>query len=271
MHKSNIHMSYILSGLALLLAAGAFSGWFFRDRLSKENIDIIVAIATALTGIASIVVGFVSVHVMTTQNEMQKSLIEYQKKEHQPVFIVKKSIGKSTPDAEKYDYEEFTLENVGERFKSLQSVSQHNFVRFTYSNRGTQHPENIVSYAPITHYYNVQSGTSDVRDLIIQSYASDKILNHKRYTDLYFDAVEYSSSHENETLLVDRIEFFIITYTDIYDETKTIYLKGKETVEKEEYDNICAKAESDYGHRSYDLKELNLDIFFNDRRKAVGG
>lgn len=271
MHKYNPHMSYILYGLALLLAAGAFGGWAYRDRLSKENIDVIVAIATAVTGLASIIVGFVSVHVMTTQNEMQKSLIEYQKKEHQPVFIVKKSIGKSAPDVEKYDYEEFTLENVGERFKSLQSVSQHNFVRFTYSNRSTQHPESIVSYAPISYYYNVQSGTGDVRDLIIQSYASDKILNHKHYTDLYFDAVEYSSSHENETLLVDRIEFFIITYTDIYDETKTIYLKGKETVEKGEYDSICAKAESDYGYKSYDLRELNIDIFFNDRRKAVGG
>lgn len=267
MHK---YMSYILYGLALLLAAGAISGWVYRDRLSKENIDIIVAIATAVTGLASIIVGFVSVHVMTAQNEMQKSLIEYQKQEHQPVFIVKKSIGKSAPDAEKYDYEEFTLENVGERFKSLQSVSQHNFVRFTYTNRSDRHPENTVSYAPISYYYNVQSGTGDVRDLIVKSYASDKILNHKHYSDLYFDAVEYSSSHKDETLLVDRIEFFIITYTDIYDETRTIYLKGKETVEKVEYDNIRAKAESDYGHRSYDLKELSLDIFFNDRRKAVG-
>lgn len=52
MHK---YMSYILYGLALLLAAGAISGWVYRDRLSKENIDIIVAIATAVTGLASII------------------------------------------------------------------------------------------------------------------------------------------------------------------------------------------------------------------------
>lgn len=258
----NVSANFWLILFCLLTASTFLIYWHFRAQLNKDYIEVAVGIATILTGLASIMVGIVSVKVMNSQNDMQKKLIEYQKKEHQPTFIVKKSLAKSSPDQDQYDYEEYSLSNIGERVKSIQSVDVKTFVKVTYSL--LEENRKIVSYIPLTYYYNATVLTGDVQDEIQYSVASDKIKNNEYYSKVYFEAIEYSKQMEGEYLLIDKIQFFVIAYTDIYDEQHTLYLKGKEVVDESCYSRIKEAADEDYENKRYNLSELKLSVFWDD-------
>lgn len=248
----------------ILTTSAVITLWYFkRDFFTKNNLDTIVAFMTIITGIASVVVGFVTIKVMLDQNNREQTLLEFQEKEHQPIFIVNKARGK---DKNINDYEEFTLENVGHAYKLLESVNIKTFIKISHSIMKDDY-KTIISYIPLSYYYSATSKTGDVTDLVYYSHSSNYEHNHEKYTNVYFSALNYNNTKDDEKLFVDKIQFFIIKYIDIYDKEKTIYLQDKEVVTEEIYNNIKTLSEQDYGHNLYNLSELSLDIYWNERGK----
>ena len=124
--------------------------------------------------------------------------------------------------------------------------------------------KNIISYIPLSYYYNATSKTGNVTDLVYYSHSSNYEHNNEKYSNLYFSAIDYNQKTDNEKLFVDKIQFFIIKYTDIYDRDRVIYLQDKEVITEEIYNNIKTLAEQDYGYNMYNLSELSLDIYWNN-------
>lgn len=258
---------YFLIFLLLLITSAVITLWYLkRDLFTKNNLDTIVAFMTIATGVASVVVGFVTIKVMLDQNNREQTLLEFQEKEHQPIFVLKKTLGKSYKNKDIYDYEEFTLENVGHTYKYLERVDIKTFVKISHSIMKDDY-KNIISYIPLAYYYNATSKTGDVTDLVYYSHSSEYEHNNEKYSNLYFSAIDYNQTTEDEKLFVDKVQFFIIEYTDIYDKERTIYLQDKEVVTEDIYNNIKTLSEQDYGHNMYNLNELSLDIYWNERRK----
>lgn len=261
------HYIYFFSFIIFILSVAVFTLWYFKkDIITKNNLDTIVALMTIVTGIASVVVGFVSIKVMLEQNDRENILLEFQEKEHQPIFIIKTTLGKSYPNKDIYDYEEFSIENIGHKYKYLQDVSIKTFVKIEHNIMSSEYKK-IISYIPLSYYYSATSKTGDVSDVVYYSISSNSIHNHEKYTDLYFSAIDYNSNNEHEKLFVDKVQFFIIKYIDIYDKERTIYLQNKEIVTEDIYKNIAALAEQDYGKKTYNLSELSLDIYWNKRKQ----
>lgn len=255
---------YFFLIIILSITSAVISLWYYkRDFFTKNNIDTIVACVTIVTSVTSAVIGFVSIKVMLEQNKREQTLFEFQEKEHQPIFIVKKSLGKSYTDKDIYDYEEFTLENVGHTYKHLKSVDIKTFVKISHSIMKDGY-KNIISYIPLSYYYNATSKTGNVTDLVYYSHSSNYEHNNEKYSNLYFSAIDYNQKTDNEKLFVDKIQFFIIKYTDIYDRDRVIYLQDKEVITEEIYNNIKTLAEQDYGYNMYNLSELSLDIYWNN-------
>ena len=258
---------YIFFFFLLLTISTVITLWYFkRDLFSKKNLDTVVAFMTIATGIASVIVGFVTIKVMLDQNNREQTLLEFQEKEHQPIFIVKKSLGKSYTDKNINDYEEFTLENVGHAYKHLESVNIKTFIKISHSIMKDDY-KTIISYIPLSYYYSATSKTGDVTDLVYYSHSSNYEHNNEKYSNVYFNAIEYNKTINDEKLFVDKVQFFIIKYTDIYDKERVIYLQDKEIVTEDIYNNIKTLAEQDYGYKTYNLSELSLDIYWNERRK----
>lgn len=259
--------SFIYFLVLILIVSSTITLWYFkRDFFTKTNLDTIVACMTITTGLASVIVGFVTIKVMLDQNSREQTLLEFQEKEHQPVFVLKKTLGKSDENKNIYDYEEFSLENVGHAYKFLDSVEIKTFVKITHNIMKGDYKK-IISYIPLSYYYNVTSKTGDVTDLVYYSHSSKYEHNNEKYSDVYFSAIHYNAKTDDEKLFVDKVQFFIIKYTDIYDKEKTIYMQDKEIVTEEIYNNIKTLAEQDYGKKMYNLSELSLDIYWNERNK----
>ncbi len=258
---------YFFVFILLLITSAVISLWYFkRDFFTKNNLETIVAFMTIVTGIASVIVGFVTIKVMLDQNNREQTLLEFQDKEHQPIFVLKKKLGKSYIDKDIYDYEEFTLENAGYSYKYLKSVDIKTFVKISHSIMKDEY-KNIISYIPLAYYYNATSKTGDVTDLVYYSLGSEYEHNNEKYSNLYFSAINYNKTTNDEKLFVDKVQFFIIKYIDIYDKERTIYLQDKEIVTEDIYNNIKTLAEQDYGYKTYNLSELSLDIYWNERCK----
>lgn len=251
----------------ILTTSAVITLWYFkRDFFTKNNLDTIVAFMTIITGITSVIVGCVTIKVMLDQNNREKTLLEFQDKEHQPIFILKKKLGKSYKDKDIYDYEEFTLENAGYSYKYLKSVDIKTFIKISHNIMKDDY-KHIISYIPLASYYNITSKTGDVTDLVYYSIGAEYEHNNEKYSNVYFSALNYNNTKDDEKLFVDKIQFFIIKYIDIYDKEKTIYLQDKEVVTEEIYNNIKTLSEQDYGHNLYNLSELSLDIYWNERGK----
>lgn len=253
--------NYIFVSLAITSICFIVASWHFRKKFSEHDVDVMTGVATIITGIVSIIVGYVSVNVMQNQDNMQKMLVEFQEKEHQPIFVLKHHY-----DEEFSYYQEFSIENSGHTYKYLEDVTDKTFIKVTHNIDGDESKE-IVSYIPLSNFYFMSRKTGDVKDLIYYSYGANRVRNSEIVQNMRKEAVLYNQQHDNEYIYVEEVLFFIIKYTDIYDKEKTVYMKDKEIVTEEIYNNIVTLAEQDYGLRTYDLSKVNLNIYLNDRKK----
>lgn len=234
-----------------------------KDWSNNDNISKLVSCATILTGFTSAVASIVSVIVMIEQSDIQKNLIARQIAEHQPTFIVQKTLYKSDPSVDLYDYEEYSIKNIGERVLNIKSIHNKIFIEVSYQDT-SKNGSKFVSYIPLQYYYQASFKTGEVEDIIEYSNYSIYNKNNLVYCNFYREALEYSLENNSEEIYVNLLRFFIISYEDIYHEEHTIYMESNNVVSQQYYESIEKSSINDYGYNNYDLSELNINIFFKD-------
>ena len=227
----------------------------YKERIEPNEISLLVDIMTILIGLASLVASAVSISVMLSQEKTQATLLEVQKKEHQPVFAISHSLSKSDSSAV-YDVEDYMVENVGERMLSPASISCKTFIKVEYHD--ILNNINTSVYYSLGYYYNVASETDNLTGVLKKTYGNEYIQNNLKFGNIYKDATKYHSEHDDEYVFVDKVDFFVISYVDIYGENRTNYYRGNDQSTKEDYEAVCKSSSETYGLLPKSITEVTL-------------
>lgn len=233
----------------------------YASKLENKTIEKVVGISTIMTGIASIVVGGVSLYVMVSQKSTQELLLQIQKNEHQPTFAVNYHLIKDE-NSGTYNSEEFKIENIGERMKALTQLQVRSFVKVDYSH----FDKNIyfTTYIPLSYYFNATVRTGNLQGVILYSVGSEYLKNNLKVSNLYMEAVEYSKEHEKEHVDISRIDLIKIAYIDIYNDENVQYMNKNQPIDETFYNQVMKVSQSNFSHLSYNLDELNMNLLWTD-------
>ena len=231
--------AFILMSVLSLLMFFVFLILGNKPLVQSPEIKAIVDIVTVFIGVMTLVSGMVSIKVMLSQEKLQEELLEAQKREHQPNFMINHKISKTEEDGE-YNVENFTIENIGEPMISPAKISYSTFIKVEYNNM--QDNVSKVVYYPLTYYYSRTSSADNMKGLLLCSIGNESIQNHGRFGDLYFEAIKYNKEHEHVYVYLSKVDMYEISYVDIYEEKRTNYYMGNYRVSKETYDTVMEYA-----------------------------
>lgn len=212
-----------------------------KSLIQSPEVKAIIDIVTVFIGVMSFVSGMVSIKVMLSQEKIQEELLEAQKREHQPNFMIDYKIS-NIEEGGKYDIEDFTIENIGEPMISPAKISLRTFIKVEYNN--IQDNISKVVYFPLTYYYNATSSTENMKGLLLRSIGNESLQNHGKFVDLYFEANNYTKEHEYIYIYLSKVDMYKISYIDIYEDNRVNYYMGSYRVSKEMYDMIMGYAEN---------------------------
>lgn len=205
-------------------------------------------------GIASLLVSIVSISVMVSQGKIIKSQLFSQKMEHQPSYVI--SFQYKYDDKGCVFATEYSISNVGEKTFGKSNVEERTYIRIEFINGPT---EIIYAYVPLNYYFNVAVVSGNLTGEIVHSVGAEYLSNHKKYHQLYYDALHYTRDEQQIIVLTDLVHVFEIDYTDIYGEDHTIFYKNTDITSEEEVINIKKNASYFFGYQLYGLDGLDLE------------
>lgn len=241
-----------------------FIGFQLETTPSEDSqMDRWVGIATVCTAIASIVVGLITIWIMFDQQKMQDRLLEYQKMEHQPNFIVKTvefcghdEKGKDT------SYEELEIYNYGTRSFIIKDIKVNTFIVWTYDHPNQHFVDNIDFF----DYWGNTQRVSD-NDLIYKSKNSKMRKNLARYNSLLSYSNSLPDIHDIPKIDFEKNTMVRIEYVDLYNEPHIKYFQNGYPVDKDTYYKCITSLPGhyasidnfnlwDYKSRNYPSKKL---------------
>lgn len=246
----------LLSFLVVITGCLSLKMYFEKIKGDKEW----SAWANIITATGTVVVGVATIIVMFQENNTQLRLAKMEEAEHQPIFVVDEVPGTSTNE-EAYDYEDFSVFNLGGLVKSIAKVEVLVFAQVDYAYKVTYETKKV--YVPIKDYYFRYYNTGALQGEIARSYGSFQNHNNQLFVQrLYWG----KTTLENiQWVKCELIKFYIVEYTDVYDKTKTVVFKGTSPGLRTEQStmsyvsDLVTLADSVFGSEKYDLKDLTLD------------
>lgn len=199
----------------------------------QSEMDRWVGIATVCTAISSAIIGFVSVWVMFDQKKMQQELLQYQKMEHQPKFIIKSVKHPGRDESGDSTYEEIKIHNVGNQSILIKDVTVGAYVTWDYEYKLDRFLDRI-------HFHDYFSSSSQVAsDEAIYIATSD---HEKRNFAKYKALEDYAFNLPNGApeMLFSKDILVKIQYIDLYNEAQTKYFLNGYPIEEETYQKHTA-------------------------------
>lgn len=229
---------------------------------SKE-VSVFVDFMTILIGVASILAAFVSIDVMRSQEKLQEKLqnilLDIQKKEHQPVFYVRQSLSKSTPNGV-YDIEDYYIESFGGYMASPAKIEHQTMICVYYRDNSKPYSEGIKMYYPVI-YYNGGIDYKNISGLLYKTVGSEYLKNNLCFNRIYKAAIEHDRNN-NVYTEVKKIELSKISYIDIYGDNRNVYYIDSQQTTKEEYDVIMTESKK-YLFETKSIDKLTFDDILN--------
>ena len=215
-----------------------------KDKLERTEISLIVDIMTILIGIASLTASAVSVAVMLSQEKTQEVLLEIQKKEHQPIFSINYTHSKSA-SSDIFDVQDFVIENIGEQMLSPAKISFKSFIKVDYNNVNSGAHKS--AYYPLSYFYNATVRSDDLQGRILMTIGNEYLQNNLKMYLLNQNSIKYDKEHKGEYISLELVDYFVISYIDIYGEERTNYYRENHHTTKEEYEKVFGSSASTYG------------------------
>lgn len=229
----------------------------YKDKLERTEISLIVDIMTILIGVASLIASAVSIAVMLSQEKTQEILLEAQMREHQPIFSIDYTKSKS-PSSDIYDVQDFVIENIGEQMISPAKISHKSFIKVDYNNVYADVHKS--AYYPLSYYYNGTVSTDNLTGRILMTIGNEYLQNNLKMYLLHQEAMRYDEEHKGEYISLEHVDYFVISYTDIYGEERTNYYRESHHTTKEEYEKVFESSSVTYknsGNKSISEVTLN--------------
>lgn len=236
-------MSTVIIILSSIIVLFFFVLLTARKKIEKENLSRIVDCMTIAVGISTIVSAAISISVMLSQEKSQERLIAMQENEHQPVFKINYNLSK-TNTSEVFDVENFVIENVGEQMLSPADITLKTYIKTNYANN--KDGIGNTTYYPLTYYYNASISSENLSGEIMKTIGNEYLHNHLEFYNLYKDAIEYSNTHNDVFLEIEKIDLFKISYIDIYGKERVCYYRNSNRISEKTYDSIIQESNKIY-------------------------
>ena len=242
--------TFLIAVLFLTLAAGLVMciTLFFKKKDGATN-DRIVAIASAITSVSTIVVGIATVYVMTKEAERDEL-------RNQPLYTVSITPHYSLEESV-FDNEEFAIYNAGEKTKGQTAVDVFSYLVIEFSKQKYVEPIQT-KYCPLIYYFGASIPSGALNGIIVHSELSGN--NLKLYNELYNGTLEYEQNHPGVFLHMRKEHYFKLQYTDIYGESHMVIKKEDSEIDEKQLIKVQERAEVDAYGLSFDIKGLDLNV-----------
>lgn len=191
-----------------------FNNWLLKNK------DLISLYITAMIGVASILVGCVSIYVMRDQ-------IKLQDQDSQPIFRIETELVKTKGD-DFYNTEYLHIYNDGE------PVVHYNYIRYStiFHVEITEGLNSkIEGEIAIAGFYDISFHLHNLTGKALTTFCEDNNLN---YYNLYMALL--NKSINNNYYFISRFNLIEISYMDKHNNTQIVYYADNHKIKKEEYD-----------------------------------
>lgn len=268
-NNKNFLLSRMIVLVCVLITTLAvfFIGFQLETTPSEDSqMDRWVGIATVCTAIASIVVGLITIWIMFDQQKMQDQLLEYQKMEHQPNFIIK-NVEYPGHDEEGKDssYEELEIYNYGTRSFLIKNIIVKTFLVWTYNHPNQHFVDNIHLF----DYWSNAQRISD-NDLIFKTKNSKTRRNLAKYGSLLAYSYSLPDAHDIPKIDFEKNTMVMIEYIDLYNEPRVKYFQNGYPVDKDTYEKYTACQLGHYASiEDFDLWKYKSKHHPSEKQKAA--
>lgn len=211
----------------------------YKAVLIAGLIPLLIALAAMISGMLSF--------KQSDDDFLEIQMMEMQKMEHQPIFSIEYSLTK-TEGFEVPDIEDYAISNTGEQMRSLLDMTCETFIKVKYDNISAD--IHTSAYYPLLGYYGFTKSTGSSVGLLKETVGNESQHNFFYFHNVYKAANAYDDEHPEVIVSVEKVDFFKITYVDIYNEQRTVYYRGAyqktNLTTKEEYDSVVASATTTY-------------------------
>jgi hypothetical protein len=184
---------------------------------------------TLLIGVSTIVVAIVNCYYIAKQTNIYKQQAKYEKQEHQPVFIIEIKQEQDSDDG-KYGTDRLYIRNVGARVRSPFKVKTSLFFRLTHSVKDQRSAIRV----KVSDYFGLSRKGYGNGNIIYEAHSAG---NNRAYCELYNQSLA-DSRRGDEYYFLDKDLLIEISYTDLYNESHTLYFNDDMEITKTEYDSF---------------------------------
>lgn len=211
--------------------------------VDNGTMTVISSFSTCVLGLATLVVSIISVRFLGVQTKINKKLAQLNIAREQPIFIVRTRYEQDADD-DKWGTEHLIIKQIG--FPNIVPNIQTTVIfKLTNSLMGDKNSIsiNVGDYFSRTHLDDSEGETI---------YHTKRDSNHRRYCDLYMEAI-HDKNEDGSVLFFDKIILVRIEYTDILNTKQTRFFMNKDEVDELVYQNVLSNVYNEQ-YRLFDIK-----------------
>lgn len=198
---------------------------------------------------AAFIVSLFALSISFKQLLIQQGQFDSQKKENQPIFEVTMNLDKVGNDSIEDTYI-LSIKNIGREAQSIEFIRCETFIKF--EERYYQDYQTL--YIPIIDFF---ASHGDQPKLIGEVITDITVGNNLEFS-------RFCKECKNNSLSLNRfscqlVNFTIISYTDVYDESHTVFYENSQKCSKEYYDDIVKKSRDDFKEKYYRIEDLQFE------------
>lgn len=204
---------------------------------------------TDVLSFAAFIVSLFALYISAKQLWVQQGQFDSQKKENQPIFEIMMNLDKVGNDSIEDTYI-LSIKNIGREAQSIESIRCETFIKV--DERYYQDHQTL--YVPIIDFF---ASHGDQPKLIGEVITDVTVGNNIELSRFCKECADNSLSLNRFTCLL--INFTIISYTDVYDESHTVFFENSQKCSKEYYDDVVKKSRDDFKENYYRIGDLQFE------------
>ncbi len=204
---------------------------------------------TDVLSFAAFIVSLFALYISAKQLWVQQGQFDSQKKENQPIFEIMMNLDKVGNDSIEDTYI-LSIKNIGREAQSIESIRCETFIKFDE----WYYQDHQTLYVPIIDFF---ASHGDQPKLIGEVITDVTVGNNIELSRFCKECADNSLSLNIFTCLL--INFTIISYTDVYDESHTVFFENSQKCSKEYYDDVVKKSRDDFKENYYRIGDLQFE------------
>lgn len=218
-------------------------------KITAKHVEILIAFA-------SLVVAIATCQVSKTQALIVESQLQSHKKENQPSFFVEKYT------AHHDSTECFRISITKNSVNSIQRVHTETYYKIDEVISNPSRYEILKTYyLPVLEYYKSHDRIYGLTNVIVCDTTPG---NLRSYLDFKTECRLRIAVDKSRSYSCDKIDFIVVDYDDIYDNSHRVFYEGESASTKERYEEVVRLSREEFGNNYYYLGLFSLEDVLKD-------